>query len=92
MRLLEENPLAGKLVDVGSLRLWMSSEASNPVVQIVDGDEQNVRPIDRGVGVSLIESKYRDEEKCDRQFGCESIHRRCDICREKIHFASGIVL
>lgn len=43
MGLLEENPLAGKLVDVGSLRLWVSSETANPVVQIVNGNEQDIR-------------------------------------------------
>ncbi len=89
MGLFEEDSLAGKLVDIGSLRLGMSSEATNPVVQVIDGDEQNVR-LFRGGGVSLFESKYRNEEKCDRQFGCESIHLRCDIYRKKFHFASGI--
>ena len=90
MGLLEEDSLASQFVDVWCPGLGMSSKTTDPVVQIVDGNEQDVRPVDRVGGVSLFESKYRNEEKCDRQFGCESIHLRCDVYRKKFHFASGI--
>jgi len=54
MGLLEEDPLARKLVDVGSFRLRMSAETANPVVQIVNRDEQDVRLVDRDVGIGLL--------------------------------------
>jgi len=42
MGLLEEHALPRKSVDVGSLRLRMSAEAADPVVQIVNCNEKNV--------------------------------------------------
>ena len=54
MGLLEEDSLASQFVDVGSLCLWMSAEATNPIVQIVDSDEQDVRPVDRVGGIGPL--------------------------------------
>ena len=54
MSLLEEDSLFCKLVDIGSLRLRMSAETANPVVQIVNRDKQDVRPVDRDVGIDLL--------------------------------------
>ena len=67
MSLLEEDSLASQLVDVGSLRLGMSSEATNPVVQVIDGDEQNVRPVDRGVGTGPLVRWHESDEECNRR-------------------------
>ena len=54
MSLLEEDSLLREPVDVRSLRLWMPTEAANPVVQIVNGNEQNVGPVDRVGGVGPL--------------------------------------
>ena len=42
MGLLEEDSIGRQLVDVGSLRLGMSSKTTDQVVQIVDRDEKYV--------------------------------------------------
>ncbi len=38
----EHRTTLSQSVDVRSLHLWMTIEAANPVVLIIDGDEQNV--------------------------------------------------
>ena len=43
MGLIEEHAFLCKSIDIGSLGLGMSSKTTNPVVQIVDGDEQDVQ-------------------------------------------------
>ncbi len=73
MGLLEENPLAGKLVDVGSLRLSVPTETTNPVVQIVDGDEQDVRPVDRVGGRGPLVRWNESDEECNRREAYESL-------------------
>ena len=65
MGLLEEDSLASQLVDVGSLRLWMSAEATDPVVQIVDGDEQDVR---RFVFGKTGANQQQEARKCEDGF------------------------
>ena len=47
MGLFKEDSLFRQCVNVGCFRLWMSSKTPHPVIQVVDGDEQNVRPIHR---------------------------------------------
>jgi len=42
MGLLEEHAPFGEGIDVRRFGLWMASEATDPVVQIIYGDEQNV--------------------------------------------------
>ena len=54
MGLFKENALLRERINVRRLRLGMSSEAADPIVQIVDSDEQNVRPVDGVGGVSLL--------------------------------------
>ena len=44
MGLLEKDALLCERINVRRLRLGMPTKAANPVVQIVDGDEQDVRP------------------------------------------------
>ena len=39
----EQHAPAGQSINIGSLCLGMPSKTTNPVVQIVDGDEQDVR-------------------------------------------------
>ena len=65
MGLLEEDALAGQLVDVWSLRLGMSSKTTNPVVQIVDGDEQDVR---RFVFGKTGANQQQEAKKCEDGF------------------------
>ena len=41
----------GEAIDVGGLSLGMTAEATDPVIEIVDGDEQDVRRLRRcGIG------------------------------------------
>lgn len=50
MGLIEEHALLRKSIDIGSLCLRMSSKTSDPVIQIVDSNEQDVRSIGRVSG------------------------------------------
>ena len=69
MGLLEENPIASKFVDVRSLCLGMSAEAADPVVQVVDSDEQNVWP--RNSGFCQCGSSPQNSRN---QTLCEEVH------------------
>ena len=42
MGIREQRAPGGEAIDVGGLRLGMTAEATDPVIQIVDGDEQDV--------------------------------------------------
>jgi hypothetical protein len=66
MGLLEEDSFASQFVDVGCLRLGMSSKTTNPVVQIVDSDEQDVRPVVRVGGIGPLDRLEENAEKNDR--------------------------
>lgn len=70
MGLLEEDSLGRQLVNIGSFRLWMSSKTPHPVIQIVDGDEQNVRPIDRIAGIGPFVRCSQSDEECNRREPC----------------------
>ena len=50
MGLIEEHALLRKSIDIGSLCVRMSSKTSDPVIQIVDSNEQDVRSIGRVSG------------------------------------------
>ena len=50
MGLIEEHALLRKTIDIGSLCLRMSSKTSDPVIQIVDSNEQDVRSTGRVSG------------------------------------------
>ena len=67
MSLLEQNSLLSKLIDIGSLCLRMSAEAANPIIQIVDGDEQNVGLVDRTVGIGPFVRLTESEKECNRR-------------------------
>ena len=60
MGLIEEHAFLCKSIDIGSLCLRVSSETTDPVIQIVNGNEQDIRPIDRIAGMSLSVGK-KDE-------------------------------
>jgi len=66
MGLLEEDSLASQFVDVGCLCLGMSSKTTNPVVQIVDSDEQDVRPVVRVGGIDSLNRLEENAKKNDR--------------------------
>ena len=42
MGLLKEHAPFGKSIDIGCLGLRVSSKTTDPIVQIIDGNEQNV--------------------------------------------------
>ena len=42
MRIREGGAACHEAVDVGRLRLWMTAEVARPVVQVIDGNEQNI--------------------------------------------------
>jgi hypothetical protein len=44
----------------------MSAKAANPVVQIVDGDEQDVGLVDRTVGIGPFVRLTESEKECNR--------------------------
>ena len=82
MGLLEKDALLCQLVDVWCLRLGMSSKTTNPVVQIVDGDEQDVGRVRR---VGCIDALFRwqdSDEECNRRKGyrSEGLCHRCFEC------------
>ena len=47
MGLFEEHASFGEGIDVRCLGLWMSTETTDPVVQIVDGKKQNIGSFSR---------------------------------------------
>ena len=47
MGLFEEHAPRCKPIDIGSFCLWMSTETTDPVVQIVDGKKQNIGSFSR---------------------------------------------
>ena len=63
MGLLEKDALLCQLVDVWCLRLGMSSKTTNPVVQIVDGDEQHVRSLGRPDGPRENDREEAEDER-----------------------------
>ena len=65
MSLLEKDAFLCKSIDIGSLCLRVSSETTDPVIQIVNGNEQDVRTIERIVGMSL--SVERKDERNDSE-------------------------
>lgn len=42
MGVIEIDSAAGQMIDVRRPGLWIPSHTTNPVIQVVDGDEQNV--------------------------------------------------
>ena len=47
MGLFKEHPSCGEGIDVRCLGLRMATEATDPVVEVIDGDEQDVRSFSR---------------------------------------------
>ena len=45
MRVREQNAALGKSIDIWCHCLWVSTEDTHPVVEIVDGDKEDVWPI-----------------------------------------------
>ncbi len=58
----EQYPRGGKAVQVRGLGLGMPREATDPVVEIVDRDEQHVGPLGGGP-----RGKYKQERKQERE-------------------------
>ncbi len=64
MRVGEEDTTLGQPIDIGCSRLWMTAHAPNPVVQVINRDEQDVgRPVRR----RAFSAAGRLEEKSDRE-------------------------
>ena len=55
MGLFKEHATLGEGIDIGCLGLRMTTETTDPVVQIIDGDEKNV-----GSFTSLQEKRCED--------------------------------
>ena len=66
MSLLEKDALLCERINVRCLRLGMPTKAANPVVQVVDGDEQDVRPIYRIVSNDCLARLQENSEKNNR--------------------------
>ena len=64
MGLIKEHAFLCKSIDIGSLCLRVSSKTTDPVIQIVNGNEQDVRTIERIVGMSL---SVRKDERNDSE-------------------------
>ena len=60
MGLIEEHAFLCKSIDIGSLCLRVSSKTSDPVIQIVNGNEQDVRSIGR---VSGTRRSFKEKEE-----------------------------
>ena len=60
MSLLEKDAFLSKSIDIGSLCLRVASKTTDPVIQIVNSNEQDVRTIERIIGMSLSVEK-KDE-------------------------------
>ena len=52
MSVSEIDTAFSKLIHVGRFSLWVAIEKSNPIVHVIDGDEQNVGGIFVGFFVS----------------------------------------
>ena len=65
MSLLEKDTLLCECVDVRSLRLRVSSKTTDPVVQIVDSDEQDVRP---SVLAKTGTNRQQEAQECEDEF------------------------
>jgi hypothetical protein len=44
MRITEKDSPRSQTVNIGSLRLWMTTKATDPIIQVVDGNKQNIWP------------------------------------------------
>ena len=78
IRLLEQHAPRCEPIDIGSLGLGMSSKTTNPVVQIVDGDEQDVR---RFVFGKTGANQQQEAKKCEDRFHVNSFWARQSAAR-----------
>ena len=62
----EERPPPRQAVDVRRLHLRMSAQAPNPIVQVIDRNEQDVRPLFRGFAGRVRHG--RDRQGDDRKY------------------------
>ena len=56
MGVREEHAPRRETIDIRCLRLWVSAEAADPIVEVVDGNEEDVWPGRLGI-------RFPDEEK-----------------------------
>lgn len=59
----EQHATGGKSIDVGRLSLWVSAKAANPVVQIIDRNEQYVGPRLRLIRRQIRRANVRAQER-----------------------------
>jgi hypothetical protein len=58
----------GKTAKIRRYRLWMTTQRLDPIIEIVHGDEQNVRAV---LPIRLLSGRAVTD-KMDRQNGCDS--------------------
>ena len=72
-------PRAARRVDVRRLRLRMAAQIADPVVQVIDGDEQDVRPAlggrDKGQRLTNVPTANSNARLQDRVAMSPSVNR-----------------
>lgn len=73
MSILEKHALGNQFVEIGSFRLRMPAHNADPVVQIVDGEKEDVRSF--GERVRICES-YTSSDYCKPKDSFKSAEER----------------
>ena len=77
MSIAEERAARGQAIQVRCLRLGMSSQAADPVIQVVNGDEEDVRPF-RGCRTNRVvcqSQRENGEDNPSRELPCHGRSR-----------------
>ena len=70
----EIHAACGQRVDIRRLRLRVTSQAADPIVQIVDRDEQDIRPLGRhGRSGNEAACQGQDRGHCSREVGAHAL-------------------
>lgn len=66
MSIRKETPLSCERIDMGSLRIGMSAQTTDPIIQVIDTDHENVRPL-RVIGFHRGNRADADETEADQK-------------------------
>ncbi len=65
MRVGKQDATFSESIEIRGASLGMSAEASDPIIQVVQGDEKNIRPLGRGFIASCKLRQARKQQKAD---------------------------
>src|SRR5580693_3369052 len=69
----------GQAVDIGLLHLGMSTQASDPIVQVIDCNEHNVGPLFRGFAGRVRHSSDRQGDDRELQEPAHTVKSSLDL-------------